>query len=137
MSSNRRRNKAFIDEYRKELRAMFGDIKEVDKKCLNKAVNLGSAYVKRNTPVATGFMRKSWHVSRTETKSNGIEKTLYNSADYSSFVNDGHRLVDGAKNTTGFVKGKHMLERANNRVEKSLIREFKKEIERVNRKHDK
>lgn len=58
-------------------------------------------------------MRKSWHVSRTEIK------------------------PDGAKNTTGFVKGKYILERANNRVEKSLIREFKKEIEAVNRKHDK
>lgn len=137
MSSNFRRNKAFIGQYRKDLRSMFGDIREIDKKCLNKAVNIGVAYAKRNTNVDTGFMRKSWHASRTEIKPDAAEKSLYNTADYSSFYNDGHRLVDGAGATVGFVKGKYVLERTNDRVEKSLIREFKKEIEGVSRKHDK
>ena len=143
-SSNFRRNKAEIEKFRKDLKAMFGDIREIDKKVLNKAVNLGAAHARRNTPVVTGFMRKSWHVSPTEVKSDGAEKSLYNTADYASYVNDGHRQEVGryvpALGKTlkkPWVEGQYMLEKANNRVEKSLIREFRKEIEEVNRKHDK
>lgn len=144
MNNNYRANQIAIKQFRKELEAMFDDIREIDKKCLNKAVNLGSAYAKRNTPVGKysggkvgGFMRKNWHVSRTSVTPKGIEKSLYNTADYSSFVNDGHRIVDGKGNTVGFVKGKYILERAIRRVDKSLERELKKEVEEVRRKHDK
>ena len=50
-SSNYRRNKAAIDQFRKELMAMVEDIQQIDKKVLNKAVNAGAAYAKRRTPV--------------------------------------------------------------------------------------
>ena len=82
MSSNYRRNKAFIDKYRKELKAMLEDISEIDNKVLNKAVNSGAADAKRNTPVVTGFMRRSWAVSPTRKKASGVEKELFNTADY-------------------------------------------------------
>lgn len=82
MSSNYRRNKAFIDKYRKELKAMMNDISEIDQRVLNKAVNIGLADAKRNTPVVTGFMRRSWHVMPTKKASQGVEKELINSADY-------------------------------------------------------
>lgn len=137
MSSNYRRNKAFIDKYRKELRAMLDDISEIDKRVLNKAVNVGVAYARRNTPVVSGFMRRSWHVMPTKKTSQGIEKELANTADYSSYVNFGHRVVNKNGETVGFVKGKFILEKAIHRVDKALVREFKKEVERVNRKHDK
>ena len=42
-SSNYRRNKAAIDQFRKELMAMVDDIQQIDKKVLNKAVNNGVA----------------------------------------------------------------------------------------------
>ena len=42
-SSNYRRNKAAIDQFRKELMEMVEDIREIDKKVLNKAVNAGVA----------------------------------------------------------------------------------------------
>ena len=50
-SSNYRRNKAAIDQFRKELMAMVDDIQQIDKKVLNKTVNNGVAYAKRHTPV--------------------------------------------------------------------------------------
>lgn len=137
MSSNYRRNKAFIDKYRKGLQATLDDISEIDKRVLNKAVSVGLADAKRNTPVVTGFMRRSWHVMPTKKTSKGIEKELINTADYSSYVNYGHRIVNSEGETKGWVKGRFILEKAINRVEKALIREFKKEVERVNRKHDK
>ncbi len=144
MSSNYRRNKAFIDKYRKELRAMLDDISEIDKRALNKAVNEGLADAKSNTPVVTGFMRRSWAATPTVKTNNGVEKSLINTAEYASFVNYGHRQevgryvpAIGKRLVRPWVKGKFILERAINRVEKALIREFKKEVERVNRKHDK
>ena len=137
MSSNYRRNKAFIDKYRKELKAMLEDISEIDNKVLNKAVNSGAAYARRNTPVVTGFMRRSWHVMPTKKTSQGVEKELINSADYSSFVNYGHRVVNKKGETVGWVKGQFILEKAVNKVDKALVRYFKEEVERVNRKHDK
>ena len=143
-SSNYRRNKAFIDKYRKELKAMLGDISQIDVRCLNKAVNVGLADAKKNTPVGQysggrigGFMRKSWAATPTVKTASGIEKTLINTADYSSYVNYGHRVVNRKGETVGFVKGKFILEKAMNKVDKQLVKEFKKEVERVNRKYDK
>ena len=40
-SSNYRRNKAAIDEFRKALKAEIDDLSEIDVKVLNKAVNEG------------------------------------------------------------------------------------------------
>ena len=136
MSSNYRMNKAFIDKYRKELQTMLDDISEIDKRVLSKAVSVGFADAKRNTPVVTGFMRRSWHVMPTKKTSQGVEKELINSADYSSFVNYGHRVVNKKGETVGWVKGQFILEKAVNKVDKALVRYFKEEVERVKRKHD-
>lgn len=138
MSSNYRRNKAFIDKFRKELKAMFDDISEIDKKVLNEAVKVGLADAKRNTNVITGFMRRSWRSPpAVKSKSGGVTKAMVNTADYASYVNYGHRIVNRRGETVGFVKGQFMLEKAIGKVEKELVKLFNKEVERVNRKHDK
>lgn len=135
--SNYSENKRTIDEFRKELKAMLDDISEIDVRVLNKAVNKGIAVAKRNTPTATGFMRKSWKSTPTVKSGKGAEKSIVNTADYSSYVNDGHRIVNKAGETIGWVKGKYMLEDAIHETEKSMVKDFKEEIERVNKKHDK
>lgn len=117
---------------------MLEDITEIDKKVLNRAVNEGVAFVKRNTPVVTSFMRKSWRSApAVKSKGGGATKSMVNSADYSEYVNYGHRIVDQNGNTIGWVDGQFMLEKAINHVEKAMPREFKKEVERVNKEHDK
>ncbi|PHV72182.1 hypothetical protein CS063_01525 [Sporanaerobium hydrogeniformans] len=136
MNTNQRANQMAIQKYRKELMAMISDIKEIDERVLTKAVNVGESEVKQNTPVDTGFMKKQWYVSPTKRTANGVEKRLYNIADYASYVNYGHRIVK-AQVTVGFVKGRFMLEKSVAKVNKTLETEFKKEVERVNRKHDK
>ncbi len=50
-SSNYRRNKAAIEQFDKELKAMLEDAIEVEKNILNQAANEGVAYAKRHTPV--------------------------------------------------------------------------------------
>ena len=161
MSSNYRRNKAFIDKYRKELRAMLGDISDIDVSVLNKAVNEGLKTAKELTNVSEGgnvvdfytrsgehvhfttsisrvggMMRKSWDTSPTTKARGRVEKELFNTMYYAPYVNYGHRIVQGGV-TKGWVKGQFMLERAIKKVEKELVQLFKREVERVNRKHDK
>ena len=144
--SNYRTNKAAIDKFRKELKAMLGDISEIDSRVLTQAVNEGLADAKRNTPVGQyppssgrvgGFMRKSWSTTPTQKTSTGVQKEMVNTAHYAIFVNYGHRVVNRKGETVGWVPGKFILEKAIKKVEKALVRLFEREVERVNRKHDK
>lgn len=132
-----RTNKAAIDKYRKELKAMLGDISEIDSRILTQAVNEGLADAKSNTPEVTGFMRKSWSITPTQKTSTGVQKEMVNTAHYAIFVNYGHRVVNRSGKTVGWVPGKFILEKAIKKVEKALVRLFEREVERVNRKHDK
>lgn len=139
-SSNYRRNKAAIDQYRKELMDMLDDVREIDIKILNQAVNEGMRRAKDQSPVITGFFRKNWRSApAVRTRDGGVSKNLVNSADYASYVNYGHRTVDGAGNTTGYVRsanGDHLLERTENYINKRLIELFKAEVEAIQKKHD-
>ena len=144
--SNYRTNKAAIDKFRKELKAMMGDISEIDSRVLTQAVNEGLADAKRNTPVGQyppssgrvgGFLRKSWSTTPTQKTSTGVQKEMINTAHYAIFVNYGHRVVNRKGETVGWVPGKFILEKAIKKVEKALVRLFEREVERVNRKHDK
>lgn len=137
-SSNYRRNKAAIDQYHKELMAMLDDVREIDIKILNQAVNEGMRHAKDQSPVITGFFRKNWRSApAVRTRDGGVSKNLVNSADYASYVNYGHRTVDGAGNTTGYVRsanGDHLLERTENYINKRLIELFKAEVEAIQKK---
>ena len=165
-SSNERRNKAAIDQFRKELMAMVEDIRQIDKKVLNKAVNSGADYAKRNTPVGQhpnpvtftvkngpdagtvvsfkvsnpgvgGFLRKSWHKLPAKKTVAGVETELINSAEYASYWNYGHRIVTKRGGPTkGFVKGTFVLEKTKGYVEKQLVKEFEKEVKAVQNRHD-
>lgn len=139
-SSNYIRNKAAIDQYRKELMAMLDDVREIDIKILNQAVNEGMRHAKDQSPVITGFFRKNWRSApAVRTRDGGVSKNLVNSADYASYVNYGHRTVDGAGNTTGYVRsanGDHLLERTENYINKRLIELFKAELEAIQKKYD-
>lgn len=137
MNNNQKANQIAIKQFRKELKAMLGDITDIDIKVLNRAVSEGVADAKRNTPVVSGFMRKAWRSTpAVKVKGGGATKSMVNTMDYSSFVNDGHRLVNGAGETVGWVSGQFILEKAIHKVDKALEREFKKEVEAVSRKHD-
>lgn len=140
-SSNYRRNKAFIDQYRKELMAMLDDIGEIDIRVLNKAVNEGVRHAKNNSPVITGFFRKNWKSApAVRSKAGAATKVLVNNAEYASFVNYGHRTVDKEGETTGYVKseaGDHLLEKTVSFIDKQIKIEFEKEVRAVQQRHDK
>lgn len=158
--SNVTENQRAFERYRKELKAMLGDISKIDKKVLNASVNEGLADVKRNTPVGKypsevsfttkdgrrvtfsvtpkigGTLRRGWTSPPAVENGSGVEKTLENNVEYASYVNDGHRVVNRHGETVGYVNGNHMLEHAGSVVNMAMEREFAKEVERVNREHD-
>ena len=133
-------NKKAVDLFRKELTAMLGDISEIDKKVLNRAMNEGVAFAKRRSPVITGFFRKNWRKLPVRKNNKVVEAELVNNANYASFVNYGHRTVDRDGNTTGYVKSKmgdHLLEKTCDFIEKRMAELFEREVKAVREKHDK
>ena len=163
--SNYSDNAKAIDQFRKELRAMMEDIREIDKKVLNQAVNEGVKYAKNHTKAGKypthveftvkhgpdkgkvvsfkvngrvgGFLRKNWHKLRTKKNSQGIETELVNTAEYASYWNDGHRIVDRHGVTHGIQKGTHVLEETGDYIEKRMAELFEREVKAVQKKHDK
>jgi hypothetical protein len=137
-SSNYRRNKALIDKFRKELEEMLEDAAGVEKIILDKVGNKAVRRLKENTPVDTGFMRKSWRSApAVKNKANEVTKTIVNTADYAEYVNYGHRIVNKKGETVGFVKGHYKLEKALGQAEKELVQAFEEEIRRITKAHDK
>lgn len=134
--SNYSENKAEIERFRKQLRAELDDITKVDQKILRRAVNEGVSHIKNITPVDTGTLRESWRATRAKKTGNGIEKGLENNIYYAPYVNYGHRVVNRAKETVGWVVGKFMLEQTEKFVWKRLSELFRKEINRIRRKYD-
>lgn len=140
---NRQFNQKAVNQFRKELEAMMDDIKGVDEKVLNRAMNEGMRAVKLLTPVGVykdrtgGALRRNWSRTRVFRTSTYVTVTLYNNTEYGPYVNYGHRVVNKSGETIGWVKGRFFLEKAIYKMERSMIREFKKEIERVNSKHGK
>ncbi|WP_291650029.1 HK97 gp10 family phage protein [Clostridium sp.] len=162
MNINKKYNEKAIKQFRKELMAMLGDIEDIDTKILNKSVNIGLKDVKYNTPVGIysnqvnfttkdgkevsfttkdikqgGFLRRLWKATRINKSKKGVSKTIYNNADYAAHVNYGHRVVNKLGETVGWVKGKFMLEKAIKRVDEEMVKSFKEEIKRINKKYDK
>lgn len=159
MNSNQRANQAAIKQFRKELEAMVDDIKEVDKVVLNRAMGEGLRAVKPLTPVGVypshvsfdtadgkhvefdvikrtgGALRREWRRTRVFKSGNGVKAKLYNNVEYASYVNYGHRIVNKSGETIGWVNGKFFLEKAIYKIDKAIEREFRREVERVNRIH--
>lgn len=165
--SNYSDNKKAIDEFRKELRAMLGDIGKIDVKVLNQAINEGVAFAKRHTPVGVhpnpvtftvkrgpdagrivsfsvsnpgvgGFLRKSWHKKRTKKSSAGAECELVNTAEYASYWNDGHKIKNSKNGPSkGFQKGTYVLEKTGDYIEGRLATLFEKEVKAVQNEHNK
>ena len=164
--SNYGDNAKAFEKFRKELLAMLGDIREIDRKVLNRAVNEGVAFAKSKTkpgdhpnpvtftvkngpkvgteisfkvsnPGVGGFLRKNWHKLPTKRSAGRIETEIVNTADYASYWNDGHRIVTKKGGPTkGFVPGKHVLEKTQKYVEGRMTVLFEREVKEVQKRHD-
>ncbi|MCI6886313.1 MAG: HK97 gp10 family phage protein [Lachnospiraceae bacterium] len=162
--SNYSDNAKAIDQFRNELRAMLDDICEIDKDVLNQAMNDGVIFAERRTPVGFypnhvefmvkrgpdagkivsfdvkgrvgGFLKKNWHKLPTKKSASGVEAELVNTAEYASYWNDGHRIVDRHGVTHGIQEGTYVLEKTGDYIEKRMIVLFARKVKEVQEKHD-
>ena len=75
---------------------------------LNEAADVLIADTKKNTPVKTGHLRRSWNRTPVQSNSDGASVTISNPADYASYVEYGHRTKGGG----GWVEGRFMFTNA-------------------------
>lgn len=84
--------------------------------------------VKKNTPVVTGNLRRSWQQSAVTKSGAHWAVTVYNTADYAIYVEYGHRTRDHKK----WVEGRFMLTNAKKRIDKKariiISEEVKKKL---------
>ncbi|WEV37729.1 HK97 gp10 family phage protein [Lactobacillus sp. ESL0677] len=71
---------------------------------------------KANTPVDTGNLRRSWQVDGPHYDGTGWGIKLSNNAEYSSFVENGHRTRGGGS----WVPGQFFMEKSKTQIESQL-----------------
>lgn len=165
-SSNYRRNKAFIDQFRKELKAEMDDLSKVDVKVLNQAVSEGVRRLQDRTRVGShpnpvtftvkngpkagtvvsfkthvtvvgGQLKKSWKSEPASKSASGAKTVLVNTAEYASYWNYGHRIVlRKGGPTKGFVKGTYLLEKGVSYIDRRLVALFEAEVQRIRKEHE-
>jgi len=157
--SNERRNKATMDKFIKELKAIPREFDRVVPKILDETVLVAETYAKDLTPAVTGDAKAKWQVAKSYKVANGFKARLYNNSAYIGYINNGHRMEShfvpgewvGNKfeynpfskegvlmgNKTKYVKGKFMLEKASGRAEKFLVNKANKEIEEIKKRYEK
>lgn len=74
-------------------------------------------------PVDTGYLIGRWFMFGPFNNGNNYYVNVHNGVKYASWVEDGHRTVNG-----GWVKGKHMAKIALTEVELKLETRFNKEF---------
>lgn len=158
-SSNQARNKAAMDKFIKELKAIPGEFDRTIPKILNETVSVAEIHAKDLTPSVTGDAKAKWQTKKAYKVANGFSARLYNNSEYIGYINNGHRMTPhfvpgewvgnkyeynpfskegvmmGSK--TKYVKGKFMLEKATGKAEKFLVNKANKEIENIKKRYEK
>lgn len=117
----------------KDYRNSMGKFKRVTDEIFMEAVyevatRVFQATVK-NTPVDTGFFRKSWNIDDIKKKGSVYEIEISNDVEYASYVEYGHRIVRGG-NTLGWKDGVFMLTISEKNLEKVMDRIFQRKFEK-------
>lgn len=157
--SNQIRNKAIMDKFIKELKAIPGEFDKAVPKILDETVSVAETYAKDLTPAVTGDAKAKWQTTKSYKVTNGFKARLFNNSAYIGYINNGHRMEQhfvpgewvgnkfeydpfskegvlmGSK--TKYVKGKFMLEKATGRAEKYLVNKANKEIEEIKKRYEK
>lgn len=92
------------------------------------------AKTKKRTPVRTGFLRNSWQVSDVERDGNQLVIYLTNSAEYASYVEEGHQAYKWSRGEDGkrvkgdkgkYVEGYHMAKISLAEINREIPPRFK------------
>ena len=133
-------NRKALADFRRKLEGLLGDFDESSRRVVTAQANAGKAVTKRETPVGKstpthvgGTLRRGWKRDKTRRVGNAHVSGYSNNVEYGQYVNYGHRTVNKAKETTGWVEGRFMLEKGVNAAERQLPALFDAEINRIKR----
>lgn len=126
-------NRKALAEFRKKLEALLGDFDGSARRVVTAQANAGRHVTVRETPYKTGWLKHNWRRDKTRKVGNAHVSGYSNNVEYGQYVNYGHRTVNKAKETTGWVEGRFMLEKGVNAAERQLPALFDAEISRIKR----
>ena len=110
-------NRKALSDFRLKLDSLLADFDESARRVVTAQANAGLAATKRETPYRTGHLRRNWRRDKTRKVGNAHISGYSNNVEYGQYVNYGHRTVNKAKETTGWVEGRFMLEKGVNAAE--------------------
>lgn len=126
-------NRRALSDFRRKLEELLGDFNESAHRVVTAQANTGMAATKRETPVKTSHLRRNWRRDKTRKVGSAHVSGYSNNVVYGQYVNYGHRTVNKAKETTGWVEGRFMLEKGVNAADRQLPALFDAEISRIKR----
>ena len=124
-------NQKALADLRRKLDGLLGDFDESARRVVTAQANAGLLVTRRETPIKTGHLHHNWIRDRYRRVGNAHVSGYSNNVEYGQYVNYGHRTVNGAKETTGWVEGRFMLEKGVNAAERQLPALFDAEINRI------
>lgn len=130
-------------QFRAALVKLGVDLDTSAQRVVSNMADVGLASTKKNTPVGQypsgsgkvgGNARRNWIKDNTLKVGNGWQSGYSNSVYYVIYVNNGHRVVSKGGITTGYVKGKRMLEQGVDEARRQNETLFRNEIARLKAK---
>lgn len=120
-------------QFRKKLEELKADLDESARRVVSQMADVGLSTAIKNTPVKSGYLRRSWLKSHTFKLGKDWQSGYANSVEYGLYVNNGHRIVVKDK-TVGYVKGVRMLEKGMDEARRKNESLFNAEIQRIKQK---
>ena len=148
-----------FSQFRAALVELGADLDKSAQHVVSQMANVGLNVTKKNTPIGDysgdvyfitewgkpvhfkvhsgkvgGTLRRGWKKTATHKEGNDWVSGFNNNVVYAIYINNGHRVVSRWGETTGFVKGKRMLEQGIDAAKQQTESIFNNEIAKVKAK---
>lgn len=94
-----------LEEFEKKLKTVEKKAPDRILKELDRQGNYLRRQARKNTPVKTGRLQRSYRVTKAEKQGKGYQKGLYNSDQKHHLVHNGHRKVSQSGRVLGWTNG--------------------------------
>ena len=118
-----------LKDYQVKVLRAHNELRNFEERFLNTLALMVMTRAMKNTPVRTGRLRRSYKVTKVETKGNDLTITIYNDArdngadeSYASYVEYGHFT----RGRVSYVNGVRMLTMATDEVKAEMYRVWDK-----------
>ncbi len=119
-----------LRKLQKNIERLQADMDKINIACVKELAARVLRSAAQRTPVDTGTLRSEWAVDNVWREGNFYNIEVYNPMEYAPYVEYGHRQVDSAGKTTGWVQGRFMLKIACEDVERLAPKIVEKRIQK-------